>query len=258
MIRLRNLSKAYLMGGQPLPVLKNLDLHVAQGEFTSIMGSSGSGKSTLLNVLGLLDAYDEGEYLLNGELVKDLSERKAAGIRNRMLGFVFQSFHLIPYKNAWENVALPLTYQRVKRRDRRERAMAVLERVGLTDRVDHLPSELSGGQKQRVTIARALVTEPKVILADEPTGALDSTTSETIIDLLQEVADEGRTVLVVTLEEDIAARTRRVVRLHDGVIASDEVIGCTSTPDQALSSSGSGTRIWAPCLGASSAMRRSE
>ena len=225
MIRLRNLSQAYLMGGQPLPVLKNLDLHVAQGEFTSIMGSSGSGKSTLLNVLGLLDAYDEGEYLLNGELVKGLSERKAAGIRNRMLGFVFQSFHLIPYKNAWENVALPLTYQRVKRRDRRERAMAVLERVGLTDRVDHLPSELSGGQKQRVAIARALVTEPKVILADEPTGALDSTTSETIIDLLQEVADEGRTVLVVTHEEDIAARTRRVVRLHDGVIASDEVIG---------------------------------
>jgi putative ABC transport system ATP-binding protein len=210
------------MGGQPLPVLKHLDLDIAEGEFTSIMGSSGSGKSTLLNVLGLLDGYDEGEYHLAGQLVRDLSERKAAGVRNRVLGFVFQSFHLIPYKNAWENVALPLSYQRVRRRDRRDRALAVLDRVGLSDRVHHLPSELSGGQKQRVAIARALVTEPKVILADEPTGALDSATSATIIDLLEEVAAEGRTVLVVTHEQDIAARTHRVVRLHDGVIASDE------------------------------------
>ncbi|TVQ87093.1 MAG: ABC transporter ATP-binding protein [Deltaproteobacteria bacterium] len=223
-LQLRALSKAYQVGGRPLPVLKSLDLDVHQGEFTSIMGSSGSGKSTLLNVLGLLDRYDSGTYHLGGVLAKDLSERRAAQLRNRMLGFVFQAFHLIPYKNAWENVALPLTYQRVHRKERYRRAMAVLERVELADRADHLPGELSGGQKQRVAIARALVSEPTLILADEPTGALDSATSHLIIDLLEEVADEGRTVVVVTHEPDIAERTRRIVRLHDGVIADDRLI----------------------------------
>jgi putative ABC transport system ATP-binding protein len=221
-LQLRGLCKAYQVGGRPLPVLKSLDLDVFHGEFTSIMGSSGSGKSTLLNVLGLLDTYDSGTYDLGGVLAKDLSEREAARLRNRMLGFVFQAFHLIPYKNAWENVALPLTYQRVGRRERRERAMAMLERVDLADRATHLPGELSGGQKQRVAIARALVTEPKLILADEPTGALDSATSHLIIDLLEGVAADGRTVLIVTHEPDVAERTHRIVRLRDGVIASDE------------------------------------
>lgn len=223
-LQLRALCKSYQVGGRPLHVLKSLDLDIQEGEFTSIMGSSGSGKSTLLNVIGLLDRYDSGTYHLGGVLAKDLSERQAARLRNRMLGFVFQSFHLVPYKNAWENVALPLTYQRVGRRERYRRAMEVLDRVELANRAEHLPGELSGGQKQRVAIARALVTAPTLILADEPTGALDSATSHLIIDLLEEVAAEGRTVVIVTHEPDIADRTRRIVRLHDGVIASDEVL----------------------------------
>jgi putative ABC transport system ATP-binding protein len=224
-LQLRQLCKAYQVGGKPLPVLKSLDLDIFQGEFTSIMGSSGSGKSTLLNVLGLLDSYDSGTYHLGGVLAKDLSEREAARLRNHKLGFVFQAFHLIPYKTAWENVALPLTYQGVGRKDRYERAMQVLERVDLADRAVHTPGELSGGQKQRVAIARALVTEPTLILADEPTGALDSATSHLIIDLLEAVSNDGRTVLIVTHEQDIAERTRRIVRLHDGAIADDRVIG---------------------------------
>jgi putative ABC transport system ATP-binding protein len=222
-LQLRQLCKAYQVGGRPLPVLKSLDLDVMPGEFTSIMGSSGSGKSTLLNVIGLLDTYDSGTYHLGGVLAKDLSERQAARLRNQMLGFVFQAFHLVPYKNAWENVALPLTYQRAGRRERYDRAMAMLERVELADRATHLPSELSGGQKQRVAIARALVTHPKLILADEPTGALDSATSRLIIDLLEGIAAEGRTVVIVTHEPEVAERTPRVVRLRDGVIGSDEV-----------------------------------
>jgi putative ABC transport system ATP-binding protein len=222
-IDIQKLNKAYQVGGHPLPVLKDLDLFIGEGEFTSIMGSSGSGKSTLLNVLGLLDTYDTGTYRLDGVLAKDLGERQAAHLRNIKLGFVFQAFHLINYKSAWENVALPLTYQKASRRQRKERALAMLERLGLADRADHLPSELSGGQKQRVAIGRALVTHPKVLLADEPTGALDSGTSRVIMDLLEEVAAEGRTVIIVTHEEDIAERTRRIVRLHDGVIADDQV-----------------------------------
>lgn len=224
-IRIENLNKAYQVGGKPLPVLIDLNLDIERGEFTSIMGSSGSGKSTLLNVLGLLDGYDSGTYELDGQLAKDLSQRDAARLRNHKLGFVFQAFHLIAYKNAWENVALPLTYQRVRRKERKERALAMLERVDLADRADHLPSELSGGQKQRVAIARSLVTQPGLILADEPTGALDSTTSHVIMDLLEEVAAEGRTVLIVTHEEDIAARTHRIVRLRDGIIGSDTRTG---------------------------------
>ncbi|MFK7931162.1 MAG: ABC transporter ATP-binding protein [Myxococcota bacterium] len=225
MILIEQLNKAYEVGGKPLPVLIDLDLRIERGEFTSIMGSSGSGKSTLLNVLGLLDGYDSGTYRLDGVLAKDLTQRQAAKLRNQKLGFVFQAFHLITYKNAWENVALPLTYQRVGRRERKKRALAMLERVGLADRADHLPSELSGGQKQRVAIARSLVTQPGLILADEPTGALDSSTSHQIMDLLQEVANEGRTVLIVTHEEDIAARTQRIVRLRDGIIGSDTRTG---------------------------------
>lgn len=219
MIRLQAIDKYYQVGGRPLHVLKGLDLTVETGELVAIMGSSGSGKSTLLNILGILDSYDAGEYWLGDTLVKDLSERTAAGYRNRFLGFVFQSFHLLPFKNAMENVALPLYYQGVSRSRRNARAMAYLERVGLADWADHLPNEMSGGQKQRVAIARALVSQPRLILADEPTGALDSQTSAEIMGLLKEVNGEGITIVVVTHEHDIAQACGRTVRMVDGRFA---------------------------------------
>ena len=222
MIKLNNFHKSYPMGADSLHVLKGLNLHIKKGELVSIMGSSGSGKSTLLNIVGLLDSHDEGEYHLNGQLIENLDEKKAAILRNKFLGFVFQSFNLIAYKNALENVALPLYYKGVGRKERQITALQYLDKVGLKDWANHLPSELSGGQKQRVAIARALVTQPKVVLADEPTGALDSTTSDAVMELLKEINREGMTVFVITHEEDIAEQTDRIVRLKDGVIISDE------------------------------------
>ena len=224
MIEIKNLHKSYPMGKESLHVLKGLDLHIKEGEFVSIMGSSGSGKSTLLNIVGLLDVHDEGEYYLNGELIEKLNEKKAAVLRNKFLGFVFQSFNLITYKTALENVAMPLYYKGINRKDRQKIALEYLEKVGLKEWANHLPSELSGGQKQRVAIARALVTQPKVVLADEPTGALDSTTSNSVMEMLKEINAEGMTVFVITHEEEIAAETDRIVRLKDGVIISDEIV----------------------------------
>ena len=223
MIRIEKLHKSYPIGKESIHVLKGIDLHIKEGEFVSIMGSSGSGKSTLLNIVGLLDIHDEGNYYLNGELIKDMNEKKAAILRNKFLGFVFQSFNLISYKTALENVALPLYYKGVNRKERLEIAMEYLEKVGLKEWANHLPNELSGGQKQRVAIARALVTKPKVVLADEPTGALDSTTPDSVMDLLKDINDEGMTVFVITHEEEVAAQTKRIVRLKDGVIVSDEL-----------------------------------
>jgi putative ABC transport system ATP-binding protein len=223
MIKIEKLHKSYPIGKESIHVLKGIDLHIKEGEFVSIMGSSGSGKSTLLNIVGLLDIHDEGNYYLNGELIKDMNEKKAAILRNKFLGFVFQSFNLISYKTALENVALPLYYKGVNRKDRLGIAMDYLEKVGLKEWANHLPNELSGGQKQRVAIARALVTKPKVVLADEPTGALDSTTTDSVMDLLKEINDEGMTVFVITHEEEVAAQTKRIVRLKDGIIVSDEL-----------------------------------
>ncbi len=223
MIRIENLHKSYPIGKDSLHVLKGLDLHIKEGEFVSIMGSSGSGKSTLLNIVGLLDSHDEGNYYLNGQLIENLNEKKAAVLRNKFLGFVFQSFNLISYKTALENVALPLYYKGVKRKERLQIALDYLDKVGLKDWANHLPSELSGGQKQRVAIARALVTKPKVVLADEPTGALDSTTTDSVMGLLKEINDEGMTVFVITHEEEVAMQTKRIVRLKDGVIISDNL-----------------------------------
>ncbi|MFT6065567.1 MAG: putative ABC transport system ATP-binding protein [Paraglaciecola sp.] len=223
MIRIENLHKSYPMGKDSLHVLKGLDLHITEGEFVSIMGSSGSGKSTLLNIVGLLDVHDEGDYYLNGQLIKDMNEKKAALLRNKFLGFVFQSFNLISYKTALENVALPLYYKGMNRKERLIVAMEYLDKVGLKDWASHLPNELSGGQKQRVAIARALVTKPKVVLADEPTGALDSTTSDSVMGLLKDINNEGMTVFVITHEEEVAEQTKRIVRLKDGRIISDEL-----------------------------------
>jgi len=223
MIEIKKLHKSYPMGKDSLHVLKGIDLHIKEGEFVSIMGSSGSGKSTLLNIVGLLDEHDEGDYFLNGQLIKKLNEKKAAILRNKFLGFVFQSFNLISYKTALENVALPLYYKGIPRKERLKVAMEYLGKVGLKDWANHLPNELSGGQKQRVAIARALVTKPKVVLADEPTGALDSITSGSVMDLLRDINDEGMTVFVITHEEEVAAQTKGIVRLKDGVIISDEL-----------------------------------
>ena len=224
MLEIKQLHKSYAIGDSNLHVLKGIDLSVDQGEMVAIMGSSGSGKSTLLNIIGMLDEADEGDYILDQVPIKNMTEKKAAIYRNKFLGFIFQSFNLINYKNALENVALPLYYQGLKRKERQEKARFHLEKVGLLDWQTHLPSELSGGQKQRVAIARALASNPKLLLADEPTGALDTTTSYDIMAFLQQLNDEGKTILIVTHEEDIAAMCKRIVRLRDGIIMEDKKV----------------------------------
>ena len=224
MIEIKDLHKSYQMGSNSLHVLKGINFSVEAGELVAIIGSSGSGKSTLLNILGMLDEANEGSYILDGVPIKNLNETKAAQYRNKFLGFVFQSFNLINYKTAAENVALPLYYQRMPRKERQEKALKYLEQVGLRDWATHLPSELSGGQKQRVAIARAMAAEPKVLLADEPTGALDSKTSYEVMDLIQKINDAGNTILVVTHEPDIANMCKRIVHLKDGVIVEDKKV----------------------------------
>lgn len=222
MVHITNLHKSYTTASSSLHVLKGIDMHIAPGEFVSIMGSSGSGKSTLLNVLGILDNYDQGDYYLDGTLIKNLSETKAASFRNRSIGFVFQSFNLINYKTALDNVALPLYYQNVSRKKRNSIALEYLDRLGLKDWAHHLPGELSGGQKQRMAIARALITQPKIILADEPTGALDSQTSLEVMDIFKEINAKGITVIVVTHEQDISLMTNKIFHIKDGLI--DKII----------------------------------
>lgn len=219
MIKLQGINKTY-NNGAPLHVLKGLNLEIQTGEFAAIMGSSGSGKSTLLNIMGILDDYDSGDYYLNDVLIKDLSEKDSAVYRNKLIGFVFQSFNLVSFKNALENVALPLYYQGMKRGRRNKVAMEYLDRVGLAEWANHLPSELSGGQKQRVAIARSLVANPRIILADEPTGALDSQTSIEVMQLLQEVNRDGMTIVMVTHDPEMAAMSQKIIKIRDGIIGS--------------------------------------
>ena len=221
MLRLTGINKYYSVGQHRLHVLRDVDLEVAEGEMVAIMGASGSGKSTLLNILGILDSYDSGEYRLGDTLIRDLSETQAARYRNRLIGFVFQSFNLLPFKTALENVAVPLYYQGVGRRARNRTALQYLERVGLADWAEHRPAEMSGGQKQRVAIARALIAKPRIILADEPTGALDSKTSEEVMALLGEIHASGITVILVTHEAEVAAKAQRIIRLRDGQVEPD-------------------------------------
>lgn len=222
MIRFENIHKTY-PGAQPLHVLKGINMTIAAGEFVAIMGASGSGKSTMLNILGILDDYDSGDYFLNGKLIKNLSETRSAEYRNHMIGFIFQSFNLIPFKNALENVALPLYYQGVSRKKRQVIALEYLDRMGIKDWWHHFPNELSGGQKQRVAIARALISQPKVILADEPTGALDSATTEEVMGVLSDVNASGITMIIVTHEKSVADKSRRIIHIKDGIIESDNL-----------------------------------
>ncbi len=220
MIQLKAIHKSYQTDYNSLHVLKGIDIDIKEGDFVSIMGSSGSGKSTMLNILGILDKYDEGEYFLDGHLIKNLSQKQEAHYRNHLLGFVFQSFNLLAFKTAKENVALPLYYQKVDRKERQELALEYLDQVGLLDWADHYPNQMSGGQQQRVAIARSLISKPKVILADEPTGALDSKTSEDVMNIFKKVNKQGITVLIVTHEDEISRMTNRVIRLRDGIIES--------------------------------------
>ena len=222
MIKFENINKTY-PGIQPLHVLKGVNMNIGEGEFVSIMGASGSGKSTMLNILGILDDYDTGNYYLNGTLIKNLSEKRSAEYRNKMIGFIFQSFNLINFKNALENVALPLYYQGVSRKKRQIQAMEYLDMMGLKEWWHHFPNELSGGQKQRIAIARALISNPKVILADEPTGALDSVTTEEVMQVLSDVNKTGITMIIVTHEKSVAEKTKRIIHLRDGIIESDSL-----------------------------------